>query len=116
MDVRSGTVPRRGGMFTHLGGLVARRPWFVCAAWLILGLALAFAAPSWDQRAQDDDVRFLPARCPSVRGYEMLEKAFPQDVFASRVIFAVERIDAPLTENDFALIDNVIAALNQLRQ
>lgn len=109
-------VPQEGGgMFEYLGGFVARRPWLVCAVWLIVGVGLACLAPSWDKRTQDDDVRFLPARCPSVRGYQLLEKAFPQDVFASRVIFAVERGGA-LTENDLALIDALIAELNQLRQ
>src|SRR5436309_1947890 len=101
METRRSWVPQeRGGMFTYLGGLVARRPWLVCAVWLVVGAALAWAAPSWDKRAQDDDVRFLPDRCPSVRGYKLLEKAFPQDVFASRVIFAVERPDGKLSEND----------------
>src|SRR5262245_33169278 len=103
-------------MFTQLGGLVARRPWLVCAAWLLAGIALAVAAPSWDKRSQDDDVRFLPGRCPSVRGYQLLEQAFPQDVFASRVIFAVERRDGQLSENDLSLVDVIVAELNQLRQ
>src|SRR6185369_3734199 len=71
---------------------------------------------SWDKRSQDDDIRFLPARCPSVRGYQLLEKAFPQDVFASRVIFAVERGDDKLTEADLALVDLLVAELNRLRQ
>src|SRR5262249_60557932 len=63
-----------------------------------------------------DDIRFLPARCDSVRGYHLLEEAFPQDVFASRVIFAVERHDSALTENDLAIINDVIDRLNALRQ
>src|SRR5687767_10881100 len=110
-------IPRRGaGMFSYLGGITARRPWLVCAVWLVVGIALAYAAPAWDKRAQDDDIRFLPARCASVRGYQLLEKAFPQDVFASRVIFAVERPDAPLSESDLALVDGLVTALNQLRQ
>src|SRR5262245_25980930 len=103
-------------MFTQLGGLVARRPWLVCAAWLLAGIALAVAAPSWDKRSQDDDVRFLPASCPSVRGYQLLEQAFPQDVFASRAIFAIERGDGPLTKNDFALVDRLVEELNKLKK
>ncbi len=103
-------------MFSYLGGFTARRPWLVCACWLVLGTALALLAPSWDSRAQDDDIRFLPARCPSVRGYQMLEKAFPQDVFASRVIFAIERRDAKLSDADLALVDALAGELNKLRQ
>ena len=40
-------------MFTHLGGFTARRPWLVCAVWLVLGVGLAVLAPSWDARAHD---------------------------------------------------------------
>src|SRR5262245_14759239 len=103
-------------MFSYLGGITARHPWIVCFVWLACGVALALAAPSWDKRAQDDDIRFLPARCPSVRGYQLLEKAFPQDVFASRLIIAVERTDGKLTESDLALVDVLVAELARLRQ
>ncbi len=67
-------------------------------------------------RAQDDDIRFLPASTPSVRGYRLLEKAFPQDLFASRVIFAIEPPDRPLTSSDLALADDIAGDLGKLRQ
>jgi RND superfamily putative drug exporter len=103
-------------MFKHLGRFVAAHPWVICAAWVIAGVCVTVAAPKWDNKAQDDDIHFLPARCDSVRGYHLLEEAFPQDVFASRVIFAVERPDRALTENDLAAVDDVIDGLNALRQ
>jgi RND superfamily putative drug exporter len=110
-------VPQEGGgMFEYLGGFVARRPWLVCAVWLALGIGLALAAPSWDRRAQDDDVRFLPERCPSVRGYRLMERAFPEDVSASRLVIAVEREGGPLTENDVALVEALHEALDELRK
>src|SRR5207253_383983 len=65
--------------------------------------------------AQDDDINFLPARCASVKGYRLLEQAFPQDVYASRVVFAFERQDAPLTTADYALVDGVVLELLKLR-
>src|SRR5205823_6001302 len=71
-------------------------------------------APDWRTQAQDDDILFLPPRYPSVRGYLLLEKAFPQDVFASRTVFAVERPDGPLTQDDFALVDRMAATLTAL--
>jgi RND superfamily putative drug exporter len=103
-------------MFKILGRLTASHPWLVCGAWLVAGALLSAVAPAWDSKAQDDDICFLPARCPSVRGYQLLEKAFPLDIFASRVIFAVERADQPLTEADFALVDAFVRDLTQLRQ
>ena len=62
----------------------------VCASWLVAAVGLFYAAPAWDTKAQDDDIRFLPDRCASVRGYHLLEKAFPQDVFASKAVFVIE--------------------------
>jgi RND superfamily putative drug exporter len=103
-------------MFKKIGRAAASRPWTVCGAWLAAGLVLSLAAPVWDSRTHDDDVRFLPDRCASVRGYRLLEQAFPQDVFASRAIFAVERRDASLTEADFALVDRCVAKLEQLKK
>jgi RND superfamily putative drug exporter len=102
-------------MFKHLGRFAAAHPWVICAAWVVAGACVTLVAPRWDSKAQDDDIRFLPERCDSVRGYRLLEEAFPQDVFASRVIFAVERPDGALTENDLAAVDDVVAGLNALR-
>jgi RND superfamily putative drug exporter len=103
-------------MFHHLGRWTASHPWLTCAAWLVVGAALTLVAPAWDTRTQDDDIHFLPDRCPSVRGYHLLEQAFPQDVFASRLVFALEREDAPLCEADFALANKLVEALEKLRR
>jgi RND superfamily putative drug exporter len=103
-------------MFTRLGRLTTSRPGLVCAAWLAAGAALALLAPRWDSRAVDDDISFLPARCDSVRGYELLRRAFPQDVFASRAVLTVERDDRPLDDADFASVDRAVEAVNALRQ
>jgi RND superfamily putative drug exporter len=102
-------------MFTHLGSFTVRHPWLTCAGWLLLGLVLALLAPAWEKGAQDDDIRFLPASCPSVRGYQMLEKAFPRDAFASRVLVAIERTTEPLNPADLALADAIADDLSKLR-
>jgi RND superfamily putative drug exporter len=91
-------------------------PWKVCAAWIALAVALTAAAPNWRNQSQDDDIRFLPASCPSVRGFQLLEQAFPQDVFASRAVVTVERPDAPLTPDDYTLVDRMAAAVDDLRR
>src|ERR1019366_1452742 len=100
---RLGQGARR--MFTTIGSITTRFPWLVCAAWLLLGTGLTLVAPRWDSNAQDDDIRFLPQRTDSVRGYRLLEKAFPQEVYASRIIFALERPDRKLSEADLLLVD-----------
>ncbi len=103
-------------MFNFLGRLAANHPLKICAAWLVVGAALALLAPPWEQRAQDDDIRFLPARTDSVRGYRLLEQAFPRDVYASRIVFALERKGAALADDDLALVDDVVRDLNALRE
>src|SRR4051812_4237123 len=103
-------------MYDRLGRWAVHHPLLICAAWVALAVGLTLVAPSWRTQAQDDDIRFLPARCPSVRGLQLLEQAFPQDVFASKAVVAVERPDAPLTPADFALIDRVAAAVDDLRR
>jgi RND superfamily putative drug exporter len=102
-------------MFKLVGRLATTHPWIVCAAWLMAGAAITALAPAWDSKAQDDDIRFLPDRCPSVRGYHLLEKSFPKDISQSRAIFAVERQDGSLTDADFKLVDGFVNDLNELR-
>jgi RND superfamily putative drug exporter len=103
-------------MFKWLGRLTTSHPWLVCLTWLNLAFLVSLAAPAWDSRAQDDDIRFLPARCDSIRGYSLLEKAFPKDVFASRAIFAIERDHGSLSDEDFALVDRLVQDLHDLRR
>jgi putative drug exporter of the RND superfamily len=103
-------------MFDLLGRWAAGHPWKVCAAWLSLAAFLTCVAPAWQSKVQDDDIRFLPAATPSVRAFHLLEQAFPQDVFASRAILGLERSDGPLTDADFALVDDVVDALEGLKR
>jgi RND superfamily putative drug exporter len=103
-------------MFKFLGRFAASHPWLILALWGLAGLAVTLFAPRWEERAADDDIRFLPDRCASVRGYQLLQEAFPDDVFASRIVFAVERKDAPLSDADLALVDRMTADLERLRK
>jgi RND superfamily putative drug exporter len=102
-------------MFKPLGRFAANHPRFICLIWLLAAVVLTLVAPSWNKRAVDDDIRFMPPRFDSARGHRLLEEAFPQDVFASRLIFAVERADQALTPEDLRLVDDLVAELNQLR-
>jgi RND superfamily putative drug exporter len=103
-------------MFERLGKLAAARPWLICAAWIVAGILVSLIAPDWNGSTQDDDINFLPARCDSVRGYRLLQQAFPQDVFASRIIFCVERPAGRLLDSDLALVNTIVGRLERLRQ
>ena len=98
-------------MYKKIGRFTVSYPWLVCAAWLVGGALLSVIAPSWDTNSQDDDIRFLPGRCASVRGYTLLEDSFPKEVFASKGIFAVERADGKLQPEDFQMVDRLTAEL-----
>ncbi len=106
----------RAGMFQRLGQWVTTHPWAVCATWLLAGAALAWIAPHWDTRTHDEDISFVPERFTSVRAYHLLQQAFPRDVFASRVVFALERADGPLTDADLRVVDALVADLEALRR
>ena len=101
-------------MYRKLGRFTAKYPKSICAFWLLACLCLTAIAPHWDTQAQDDDIRFVPDRFTSVRAYQLLEKAFPKDVFASNLVFAVQREDQPLTDDDFKTVDQLVQDLDQL--
>src|SRR5262249_25754209 len=86
-----------------------------CAAWILAGIALTLIAPPWDAQTADDDVRFVPDRFTSVRAHQLLERAFPQEVFASRVVFALEREETSLTPGDFQLVEAIVKDIEQWR-
>src|ERR1019366_1108988 len=103
-------------MFYRLGRFTANQSWLICALWLAIGVTLSAIAPAWDTQTQDDDVAFVPDRFTSVRAYQLLQKSFPQDVFASRVVFAVEREETGLTSADFQFVERLVKDLEQVRQ
>ncbi|MBL8792486.1 MAG: MMPL family transporter [Planctomycetia bacterium] len=103
-------------MYQFLGRLAANHPWKIVAAWVTLAATLFLTAPRWESEAHDEDIRFLPERCASLRGYHLLGEAFPQELDCSRITFCLERNDAPLSQQDFALASQVVADLDKLRQ
>ena len=94
-------TPEIAAMYKILGRLATQSPWTICTLWLLAGIGIAVVAPPWNKHTHDDDIRFLPQRCDSARGYRLLEKSFPNDVYASRIIFALERDDRPLSKQDY---------------
>src|SRR5581483_1043401 len=102
-------------MFYSLGRFCASYPLVVCLLWVAGGVYLAQKAPHWDTQTQDDDIRFVPDRFTSVRAYQLMEKAFAKDVSASRIVFALERDNTPLSDADFTLVDQIVADLEKPR-
>lgn len=101
-------------MFDRLGRLAVAHPRKIVLAWVVLALVCTILAPDWRANSQDDDISFLPAHSPSVRAHRLMERAFPDDVSASRLILVVERPDAALSRDDFALVDRLVGEVRTL--
>ena len=102
-------------MFERLGQFVSGRPWTILAAWLALAVTLRAFAPDWQTQAQDDDVRFLPAESPVLRGLTLLEESFPSEAYSSRAVLVFSREDGTLTNRDYDAIDAVDRAIGRLK-
>ena len=83
-------------MFARLADFVARHWVLVLLAWVVVPVVVHWLAPSWDDVAQDGDFAFLPSRMTSVRGEELIRRAFPDQEDKSDVVLIVARPDGRL--------------------
>ena len=91
--------------------LIVRWGWpFLLAVWALLFLVTWFAAPPWNEVAQDREFAFLPSDSPSRRAEEEFAKAFPQDRLASSIVLLLHRADKeqPHLQKDLKFIDQVL--------
>ncbi len=102
-------------MFEQLGRLVSRYWLAVCLAWFAVLGGLHFFAPPFSEVTKDEDIRFFPPDYPTVRGYEILSRAFPADVGTSDLVVVVVREDGPLSKADFAFVDELARRIDELR-
>ena len=98
-------------MFDHLGKLVSRRWAWVLVAWIVLVAALKLTAPDWASISQDDDIKSFPPHFDSVVGHDLLEKAFPDDVFNSQIVVIVEKRAEALSDLDLQFVDTLAQRL-----
>jgi RND superfamily putative drug exporter len=86
--------------FFRFLGWVVRRAWpLLLLGWVLILLGTHYAAPPWNQVAQDKEFAFLPADSPSRQAEQVFGRAFPQDRSASNIVLVLERTDpgqAPL--------------------
>lgn len=102
-------------MFGSLARLVTHRGWVVVFGWLAVAVLLALFAPELGSVRRDDDVRFFPPGYPSVRGQDLLERGFPDDVASSSFVVVGERRPGTLTPTDFAYLDRLSDALARMK-
>ncbi|MEI8374430.1 MAG: MMPL family transporter [Planctomycetota bacterium] len=90
-------------MFAKFARFISRYWIAVLVAWVIIPVVLHCVAPRWDEITHDGDFAYLPSRLSSVRGTELLEKAFPEMTAKSTVVLVAARPDSELTDEDKAV-------------
>jgi RND superfamily putative drug exporter len=102
-------------VFSRLGLLVTRRPWWVIAVWVIAAAVIVMVAPSLSSVSSSDQTHFLPNSYESMKAQHLAERAFPQNAGATGV-FVVQRADgARLTASDLNRIAALTTGLNMAR-
>ena len=87
-------------MFVKFARFISRHWVAVLIAWVVVPLALRLLAPKWDDITHDGDFAYLPPTMTSVRGGELLEKAFPDLASKSSIVLVVARPDRELADAD----------------
>jgi RND superfamily putative drug exporter len=96
-------------MFHRLGNFVTRHWVAVVFLWVALVGGLPWISPRWDDVTLDGDFAYLPAHMTSVRGRNLLEQAFPEQLTRSSVALVFARHNGAITEADYEAIDRFIA-------
>src|SRR4051794_8950150 len=107
-------------MFEWLGKIVERRWQVILVLWLIAFFAAIGIQAEWynrlfgtqiktfNQAATDGEFGFLPSDVQSLRGEQLLAKAYPDDLLKSSVVIVVRRQDQPLQPEDEAFIEETL--------
>ena len=95
-------------MFNRLGAAVSRHWVLVLLFWVALVAGVYLWAPRLEDVTHDGDFAYLPDRMTSVRGQRLLEAAFPDSFFKSKLVLVVARSDGPLENPDFELADRLV--------
>jgi RND superfamily putative drug exporter len=107
-------VPEPFGCFevprmTRLVRTVGRAWWAVILAWVAVTAGLLVLAPSFDEVATYDDTAFLPEGSPSIVGNRLVEEGWPDDDLSNTITVVLERPDGPLTDEDLAALEGLVA-------
>jgi RND superfamily putative drug exporter len=97
---------------SRLLGEAVRRGWpLLLAGWVLLVLGTWWAAPPWDEVAQDREFAFLPPTAPSRGAEDVFSRAFPDDRLASNIVLVLSREagEKPYLKTDLDFIDGVLA-------
>nr|WP_269330433.1 MMPL family transporter [Kineosporia babensis] len=90
--------------------MVSRRPWWVLGSWVVFAIVVVATAPT--VTATTDQADFLPNTYDSIKGYELIEEAFPQQQQAGATVVFDRSDGSALTEADLARIAEISQGLD----
>jgi RND superfamily putative drug exporter len=96
-------------MFSALGRIASRHPWYVIGAWVVFAVVVVLSSPGLKPTTDQSD--FLPRHYESIKAAELQQKAFPeQRQPAALVVFSREDGGA-LTDDDNAKVGAIVDGL-----
>src|SRR6185312_3364466 len=96
-------------MFASLGQFVARRPWQIIVAWIVVAVVVILTAPKLTSTTDEAD--FLPGHYESIKAIDLQTKAFPDRTDVGAIIVFDRKDGAPLTAADSAEVAKIAATL-----
>ncbi|RIQ14475.1 MMPL family transporter [Jiangella rhizosphaerae] len=99
-------------MFASLGRYVARHPWQVIVAWVVLAAAVIATAPALTSTT--DEAEFLPDHYESIQAAELQSEAFPDRTEIAAILVFDREDGGELTDDDVATVERVSGELGEL--
>lgn len=97
----------RTAMYKLLGEWISRHWLLTIVGWAALAGAVRWLAPSWDSVTHDGDLAYMPDEMPSVRGEQLLRRAFPENLSKSQMVLICARPEGPLTSDDLRVLERL---------
>ncbi|WP_456694879.1 MMPL family transporter [Aeromicrobium sp. P5_D10] len=97
-------------MFSALGRFVARHPWQVIIAWIVVAVVVILTAPKLTSTT--DEAEFLPNHYESIRALDLQSKAFPDRTDVGAIIVFDRQDGGELTAADSAAIGKIASRLD----
>ena len=97
-------------MFSALGRVVTRHPWYVLGTWVVLAVIVIATAPALTSTT--DEAEFLPKHYESIKAATLQEEAFPSQGQPGAILVFDREDGGKLTAEDSATVESVVAKLN----
>jgi RND superfamily putative drug exporter len=101
----------RRSRMEKLGDFVARRRWWIIAAWILVAIVINAFAPKLSSVTSTDQTSFLPSKYESVQAQKIGEKAFPQSKDDTEILLVKRQDGGKLTAADHKAVQKLASEL-----